>query len=65
MFNFPWLAPYLSLSSLFWLAILIIDVWAIISIVSGGQDPIKKTLWVVLVLILPVIGVLLWYLLGR
>ncbi len=47
------------------LLIFIADIWAIFQIVQSKYSPGKKTLWVVLVLILPVLGLVLWYLLGR
>ena len=46
------------------LLILIADVWAIVSIAQSGASTGKKVLWIVLVLLLPVLGVILWFLLG-
>jgi hypothetical protein len=46
------------------LLVLIADVWAIINIVQSAADTGKKVLWVVLVLVLPLLGVILWYFLG-
>jgi succinate dehydrogenase/fumarate reductase cytochrome b subunit len=46
------------------LLVLIADVWAIVNIVQSGADTGKKVLWVVLVIVLPVLGFLLWLLLG-
>ncbi|MGH8290840.1 MAG: PLD nuclease N-terminal domain-containing protein [Steroidobacteraceae bacterium] len=46
------------------LLILIADVWAIISIVQSGAGTGKKVLWTVLVIVLPVLGFILWLLLG-
>ena len=46
------------------LLVLIADVWAIVNIVQSGADTGKKVLWVVLVVVLPVLGFLLWLLLG-
>jgi hypothetical protein len=46
------------------LLVLIADVWAIVNIVQSGADTGKKVLWVVLVIVLPVLGLLLWFLLG-
>ena len=47
------------------LLILIADVWAILQIVQSKASNGKKAVWVVLILVLPVLGVILWYLLGR
>ena len=46
------------------LLVLIGDVWAIISIFQSGASNEKKALWIVLVVLLPVVGLILWYFLG-
>jgi hypothetical protein len=46
------------------LLILAADVWAIVSVVQSGASTGKKVLWILLVLLLPVIGLILWFLLG-
>jgi hypothetical protein len=46
------------------LLVLIADVWAIVNIVQSGADTGRKVLWVVLVVVLPVLGLLLWFFLG-
>ncbi len=46
------------------LLVLIADVWAIVNIVQSSADTGKKVLWVVLVIVLPLLGFLLWLLLG-
>ena len=46
------------------LLILIADVWAIIKILQSGADSTKKLLWVVVVILLPLIGLVLWYFIG-
>jgi hypothetical protein len=52
------------LESLIGLAILIADVWAIVNIVQSRASTGKKVLWIVLVLLLPLLGLILWFLLG-
>jgi hypothetical protein len=52
------------LESLIGLAILIADVWAIVNIVQSRASTGKKVLWIVLVLVLPLLGLILWFLLG-
>lgn len=44
--------------------ILIADIYAIISIVGSRSEPLKKALWIVLILLLPVVGFVIWFLLG-
>jgi Phospholipase_D-nuclease N-terminal len=44
--------------------VLIADVYAILQIAQSSVSNGKKALWIVLVLVLPVIGVIVWYLVG-
>jgi succinate dehydrogenase/fumarate reductase cytochrome b subunit len=44
--------------------VLIADVWAIINILQSGAEMVKKLIWTVLVVLLPVLGFILWYFLG-
>ena len=46
------------------LLILAADVWAIINISQSGASTGRKVAWIVLVLVLPVAGLIIWYLLG-
>ena len=46
------------------LLILIGDVWAIINIFQSSATMGKKLLWTVLVLLLPLLGLILWFFLG-
>ncbi|MFK8083323.1 MAG: PLDc N-terminal domain-containing protein [Granulosicoccus sp.] len=43
---------------------LIVSVWAIVRTVQSTAGTGKKTLWIVLILVLPVIGVIAWFFLG-
>jgi hypothetical protein len=52
------------LNSIIGLLVLIADIWAIINIVQSSVSNGSKALWVVLVLILPVLGVIIWYFAG-
>ena len=40
------------------------DVWAIINIFQSSASNEKKLLWTLVVLLLPVLGLILWYFLG-
>ncbi|HCX67634.1 PLDc N-terminal domain-containing protein [Parvibaculum sp.] len=44
--------------------ILILDIYAIIRIVQSGAEPLWKAIWIVVVLALPVLGLILWFLFG-
>jgi hypothetical protein len=46
------------------LLVLIADLYAIVSVVGSGATPGKKVLWILLILLLPVFGFILWLLLG-
>jgi hypothetical protein len=52
------------ISGLLGLIILVLDIYAIVQILSSSAEPIKKVLWVLLVFFLPVLGLILWYLMG-
>jgi phospholipase D-like protein len=54
----------MEVGGIFGLLILIADVWAIVNIAQSGATTGKKVLWIVLVLLLPVLGLILWFLLG-
>jgi hypothetical protein len=46
------------------LIILILDVWAILKIAQSGASTGSKALWIVLVLILPILGLIIWFFAG-
>jgi hypothetical protein len=43
---------------------LIVVIWAVLSIVKSGASTGSKILWSLLVLILPLIGLIIWFLAG-
>lgn len=44
--------------------IFVLDIFAIIHIVSSSESVGKKLLWTLFVLVLPVIGLIFWFFLG-
>ena len=46
------------------LIVLIADVWAIVNISQSGVDNTKRVIWIVIVIVLPVLGFLIWLLAG-
>jgi succinate dehydrogenase/fumarate reductase cytochrome b subunit len=44
--------------------VLAADVWAVLNIAQSPASNEKKALWIVLVVLLPVLGVILWFFLG-
>jgi hypothetical protein len=53
-----------EISGLLGLIILIADIWAIVNVFQSSASTGKKVLWIVLILILPVIGLILWFFAG-
>ncbi len=51
-------------NGLWGLLVLAGDIWAIINILQSGADNGKKLLWVLLVVLLPFLGLILWFFLG-
>ncbi|HEY5749094.1 MAG TPA: PLD nuclease N-terminal domain-containing protein [Chryseolinea sp.] len=50
---------------LIYLLILILDVVVILDILRSNKDTEKKILWVIAVVLLPVLGPILYYVIGR
>lgn len=44
--------------------LLALDVWAILNVFQSNASNGKKVLWTVLILLLPVAGLIAWYLMG-
>lgn len=47
------------------IVIFILDIIAIVEIVKSKADSGKKILWALLVILLPVVGLVLYYLIGK
>jgi len=46
------------------LLILAGDIWAIINVIQSSASNGKKLVWILVVLLLPLLGLILWFLLG-
>jgi succinate dehydrogenase/fumarate reductase cytochrome b subunit len=46
------------------LLILAGDIWALINIFQSSESNAKKLLWILVVLLLPLLGLILWFFLG-
>ena len=46
------------------LLILIGDIWAIVNVIGSPASTGSKVLWILVILLLPLIGLVLWLLLG-
>lgn len=54
----------MELTGIVALLVLIADLYAIVMIFQSGAKTIEKALWILGVLILPVLGVIIWYFAG-
>lgn len=54
----------LQITGLFGLLIFIADIWAILNIVQSTSTAANKLLWIILILFLPLLGLIIWWLFG-
>ena len=47
------------------LIVLVLDIIAIVDILKSSADTGSKALWIILILVLPVIGMVLYFLIGK
>ncbi len=50
--------------SLFGLVVLVLDIIALIKLLQSGADSGTKILWAILIIFLPILGMVLYFLLG-
>jgi len=43
---------------------LLLVIWALVGILQSGAEPVTKLIWVLIVLVLPLVGFVLWLLIG-
>ena len=43
---------------------LLLTVWALIGILQSTADGVTKLIWVIVVIALPIIGFIIWYVMG-
>lgn len=54
-----------GLNSLLGLVVLVLDIIALIDIYKSSMDTTKKIIWALIVIIFPVVGMALYYVIGR
>lgn len=54
----------IQVGGLLGLLILAADIWAIINVVQSGNSNVSKLLWILLILLLPVLGLIIWFFIG-
>jgi len=47
------------------LVILVLDIIAIIDVLKSSMDTVKKIIWTAVIIFLPLLGLILYFLLGR
>ena len=45
--------------------ILLLDIFAIVSVLLGSSEVMRKLLWIAVILLLPIVGMVLYFLIGR
>ncbi len=51
-------------TGIFGFLVLVADVWAIVNIMGSGRRTGDKVLWVIVILLLPVVGWIIWLVAG-
>jgi hypothetical protein len=54
----------IEVGGIFGLLLLVADIWAIVKTVQSGASTGAKVLWIVLILILPLLGLIIWFIAG-
>lgn len=54
----------IEVGGLLGLIILALDIWAILKIFDSGATTGAKVLWILAILILPLLGLIIWWLFG-
>lgn len=47
------------------LVVLVLDIIAIVDVLKAGMDTTKKVLWILAILLFPVIGMIVYFLVGK
>jgi hypothetical protein len=45
--------------------VLLLDIFAIVSVLVGSSEVVRKLFWIALILLLPIVGMVLYFLIGR
>jgi len=46
------------------LLVLLLAIWALVGILQSSASPVEKLIWVIVVLVMPLVGFILWYFIG-
>ena len=53
-----------ALEFIFGLIVLALDIWAIVNVIGSSASTGSKILWTLLIIILPVVGLIIWFFAG-
>lgn len=53
------------LAGIFGLIHLILFIWALLQILGSGMSPLNKIIWILIVGLFPVVGLIIWLLIGN
>ncbi len=54
----------IEVGGIFGLIVLAADIWAIVNVFQSAASTGKKVIWILVILVLPILGLLLWLLFG-
>lgn len=54
----------IQVGGIFGLLVLVLDIWAIVSTISSSASTGQKVAWIIAILLLPVLGVIVWFFFG-
>lgn len=46
------------------LIVLILDIWAILNVAQSRAATVAKVIWIVIILLLPILGLIIWLIAG-
>ena len=52
------------LSGIFGVIVLILDIWAVLQVFQSNESTGTKALWIALIVLLPVLGLIIWWVAG-
>ena len=53
-----------EIGGIFGLIVLALDIWAIVNVIGSSASTGGKVLWILLILLLPVVGLIIWLIAG-
>jgi hypothetical protein len=54
----------IEVGGIFGLILLVLDIWAIVKTVQSGASTGAKVIWILLILLLPLLGFIIWLIAG-